>query len=197
MHPVTVAVSLCHEEEIQTKRHYHQLAPEICREFLFPITLLKLRGQFIKDGEAEEQHEPQQSFSFCRRAVTTKGDDLEDEAIDILLRRWTTVLRRIKSRWILAVQTDHETMTNMKTEFMVLWDGFSTDPNVRVMVLAATNRPSELDEAILRRLPQAFEIGMPDRKDKAEILKVGLKGERVKPDIDYDHVARLCEGYTR
>ncbi|KAF2545186.1 hypothetical protein F2Q70_00022055 [Brassica cretica] len=97
----------------------------------------------------------------------------------------------------LAVQTDHETMTNMKTEFMVLWDGFSTDPNVRVMVLAATNRPSELDEAILRRLPQAFEIGMPDRKDKAEILKVGLKGERVEPDIDYDHVARLCEGYTR
>ncbi|CAN7055868.1 unnamed protein product [Brassica oleracea var. botrytis] len=69
-------------------------------------------------------------------------------------------------------------MTNMKTEFMVLWDGFSTDPNVRVMVLAATNRPSELDEAILRRLPQAFEIGMPDCKDKAEILKVALKGER-------------------
>nr|VDD54777.1 unnamed protein product [Brassica oleracea] len=81
-------------------------------------------------------------------------------------------------------------MTNMKTEFMVLWDGFSTDPNVRVMVLAATNRPSELDEAILRRLPQAFEIGMPDCKDKAEILKVALKGERVEPDVDYDHVAR-------
>ncbi|KAH0862845.1 hypothetical protein HID58_080056, partial [Brassica napus] len=71
----------------------------------------------------------------------------------------------------LAVQTDHEAMTNMKTEFMVLWDGFFTDPNVRVMVLAATNRPSELDEAILRRLPQTFEIGMPDCKDKAEILK--------------------------
>ena len=64
------------------------------------------------------------------------------------------------------------------------------------MVLAATNRPSELDEAILRRLPQAFEIGMPGRKEKAEILKVALKGERVEPDIDYDHVARLCEGYT-
>ncbi|KAH0879300.1 hypothetical protein HID58_066694, partial [Brassica napus] len=71
----------------------------------------------------------------------------------------------------LAVQTDHEAMANMKTEFMALWDGFSTDPNVRVMVLAATNRPSELDEAILRRLPQAFEIGMPGRKEKAEILK--------------------------
>ncbi|XP_013617224.1 PREDICTED: ATPase family AAA domain-containing protein 1-B-like [Brassica oleracea var. oleracea] len=64
------------------------------------------------------------------------------------------------------------------------------------MVLAATNRPSELDEAIMRRLPQAFEIGMPERKERAEILKVTLKGERVEPDIDYDHLARLCEGYT-
>ncbi|KAG2263057.1 hypothetical protein Bca52824_070136 [Brassica carinata] len=92
--------------------------------------------------------------------------------------------------------TDHEAMANMKTEFMALWDGFSTDPNARVMVLAATNRPSELDEAILRRLPQAFEIGMPDRKERAEILKVTLKGERVEPDIDFDRVARLCVGYT-
>ncbi|XP_010555747.1 PREDICTED: ATPase family AAA domain-containing protein 1-B-like [Tarenaya hassleriana] len=92
--------------------------------------------------------------------------------------------------------TDHEAMANMKTEFMALWDGFSTDQNARVMVLAATNRPSELDEAILRRLPQAFEIGMPDRRERAEILKVTLKGERVESGIDYDYVAGLCEGYT-
>ena len=65
------------------------------------------------------------------------------------------------------------------------------------MVLAATNRSSEFDEPIMRRLPQAFDIGMPDRKEKYEILKVALKGERAEPDIDYDHVARLCEGYTR
>jgi SpoVK/Ycf46/Vps4 family AAA+-type ATPase len=84
----------------------------------------------------------------------------------------------------------------MKTEFMALWDGFTTDQNARVMVLAATNRPSELDEAILRRLPQAFEIGVPDRKERAEILKVILKGERVEKNIDYDRIAGLCEGYT-
>ncbi|TXG48557.1 hypothetical protein EZV62_024432 [Acer yangbiense] len=92
--------------------------------------------------------------------------------------------------------TDHEALTNMKTEFMALWDGFTTDQNARVMVLAATNRPSELDEAILRRLPQAFEIGFPDRRERAEILKVVLKGEKVEDDIDYDHLASLCDGYT-
>eukprot|EP00262_Sarcandra_glabra_P021894 TRINITY_DN943_c0_g1_i2.p1 TRINITY_DN943_c0_g1~~TRINITY_DN943_c0_g1_i2.p1 ORF type:complete len:390 (-),score=63.49 TRINITY_DN943_c0_g1_i2:303-1472(-) len=92
--------------------------------------------------------------------------------------------------------TDHEAMTNMKTEFMALWDGFTTDQNARVMVLAATNRPSELDEAILRRLPQAFEIGVPDRIERAKILKVILKGEKIEKNIDYDYIARLCEGYT-
>lgn len=92
--------------------------------------------------------------------------------------------------------SDHEAMTNMKTEFMALWDGFTTDQNARVMVLAATNRPSELDEAILRRFSQAFEIGMPDQRERAEILKVVLKGERVEEDIDFDFIASLCDGYT-
>lgn len=68
--------------------------------------------------------------------------------------------------------------------------------NARVMVLAATNRPSELDEAILRRLPQAFEIGIPNKRERVEILKVILKGERVEDNIDYHHIASLCEGYT-
>ncbi|KAL0403257.1 UNVERIFIED_CONTAM: ATPase family AAA domain-containing protein 1 [Sesamum radiatum] len=92
--------------------------------------------------------------------------------------------------------TDHEALTNMKTEFMALWDGFTTDQDARVMVLAATNRPSELDEAILRRLPQAFEIGIPDRKERVAILKVILKDEKVEDGIDYDHIAALCDGYT-
>ncbi|KAJ8760795.1 hypothetical protein K2173_021833 [Erythroxylum novogranatense] len=94
--------------------------------------------------------------------------------------------------------TDHEAMTNMKTEFMALWDGFTTDltENARVMVLAATNRPSELDEAILRRLPQSFEIGMPDCSERVAILKVILKGEQVEENIDFDYIASLCEGYA-
>lgn len=94
--------------------------------------------------------------------------------------------------------------TSMKTEFMGLWDEYSTDykhVRARVMILAATskcNRPSpELDEAIQRRLPQVLEIRMPCRKERAELLKMFLKGERVEhDDIDYDRVAALTEGYT-
>lgn len=68
--------------------------------------------------------------------------------------------------------------------------------HAQVMVLAATNRPSELDEAILRRLPQAFEIGIPDSRERTAILKVILKDEKVEGGIDYDHIAGLCDGYT-
>ncbi|KAK6947984.1 ATPase, AAA-type, core [Dillenia turbinata] len=91
---------------------------------------------------------------------------------------------------------EHEALTNMKTEFMSLWDGFTTDKNARVMVLAATNRPSVLDEAILRRFSQVFEIGRPNRSDKEKILKVILKGEKIEENINFDYIAGLCEGYT-
>lgn len=68
--------------------------------------------------------------------------------------------------------------------------------NARVMVLAATNRPSELDEAILRRFSQAFEIGLPDLRERMEILKVILNGERTEDNIDFEYLASMCEGFT-
>ena len=46
---------------------------------------------------------------------------------------------------------EHEATTALKTEFMQLWDGMLTNKANNVMVLAATNRPFDLDEAILRR----------------------------------------------
>ncbi|XP_031130883.1 ATPase family AAA domain-containing protein 1-like [Ipomoea triloba] len=92
--------------------------------------------------------------------------------------------------------TENEALTIMKTEFMALWDGFTTDQCARVMVLAATNRPFDLDEAILRRFSQAFEIGKPDRVDRIKILQVILKGETIDNNIDFNHIAGLCEGYS-
>ncbi|RWW22426.1 hypothetical protein GW17_00013381 [Ensete ventricosum] len=78
---------------------------------------------------------------------------------------------------------------------LVLFVSIFTE-NARVMVLAATNRPSELDEAILRRFTQTFDIGMPDRSERAKILKVILKGENAEENIDYDYIADLCEGFS-
>lgn len=46
---------------------------------------------------------------------------------------------------------EHEATTALKTEFMQLWDGMGSSREANVCVLAATNRPFDLDEAILRR----------------------------------------------
>lgn len=51
---------------------------------------------------------------------------------------------------------EHEATTALKTEFMQLWDGMSTRKECNVCVLAATNRPFDLDEAILRRCVPSF-----------------------------------------
>ena len=57
--------------------------------------------------------------------------------------------------------TDHEATAMIKTQFMSFWDGLMTDPECKVMVMGATNRPQDVDAAILRRMPSMFHIGVP------------------------------------
>jgi SpoVK/Ycf46/Vps4 family AAA+-type ATPase len=98
---------------------------------------------------------------------------------------------------------EHEANTSMKTEFMTMWDGFQTNEHARVMVLAATNRPWEVDEAILRRLPRTFEVGLPDAANRANILAVILRDEHVAPgffgpgpNAPIYKIARATEQYS-
>lgn len=91
---------------------------------------------------------------------------------------------------------DYETCTNIINEFMASWDGLSTDPNARILVLATTNHPAVLDEKILRRFPEAFEIGLPGRRERVDILRRILKGEKIEKSIDFDYIAGLCDGYS-
>ena len=59
---------------------------------------------------------------------------------------------------------DHEATAMMKAQFMSLWDGLITDPSCTVIIMGATNRPQDLDRAILRRMPATFHIGLPVNK---------------------------------
>ena len=49
---------------------------------------------------------------------------------------------------------EHEAMRKIKNEFMSGWDGLKSKDTEQVLVLGATNRPFDLDEAVLRRMPR-------------------------------------------
>ncbi|XP_013913817.1 PREDICTED: ATPase family AAA domain-containing protein 1 [Thamnophis sirtalis] len=57
--------------------------------------------------------------------------------------------------------SDHEATAMMKAQFMSLWDGLDTDFNCQVIVMGATNRPQDLDTAIMRRMPTRFHVNQP------------------------------------
>uniref|UniRef100_A0A4W6G3F0 Outer mitochondrial transmembrane helix translocase n=1 Tax=Lates calcarifer TaxID=8187 RepID=A0A4W6G3F0_LATCA len=59
--------------------------------------------------------------------------------------------------------SDHEATAMMKAQFMSLWDGLDTDHHCQVIIMGATNRPQDLDSAILRRMPTRFHINQPVR----------------------------------
>ncbi|XP_014508990.1 uncharacterized protein LOC106768376 isoform X4 [Vigna radiata var. radiata] len=91
---------------------------------------------------------------------------------------------------------EHEAMRKMKNEFMVNWDGLRTKETERVLVLAATNRPFDLDEAVIRRMPRRLMVNLPDAPNRAKILKVILAKEELSPDVDLDAVATMTDGYS-
>jgi SpoVK/Ycf46/Vps4 family AAA+-type ATPase len=67
---------------------------------------------------------------------------------------------------------EHEAMRKIKNEFMSNWDGLKTKDKERVLVLAATNRPFDLDDAVLRRLSRRLLVDLPNVENRVKILKV-------------------------
>jgi len=91
---------------------------------------------------------------------------------------------------------EHEAMRKIKNELMMMWDGLKTKQNERVLVLAATNRPFDLDEAVLRRLPRRLLVDLPDTENRLKILKVILKNEDLSTAVDLNEIAKMTEGYS-
>ncbi|XP_043719812.1 uncharacterized protein LOC122667554 [Telopea speciosissima] len=91
---------------------------------------------------------------------------------------------------------EHEAMRKMKNEFMVNWDGLRTKDKERVLVLAATNRPFDLDEAVIRRLPRRLMVNLPDASNREKILRVILAREEIAPDVDLAVLANITDGYS-
>ncbi|TPX34869.1 hypothetical protein SmJEL517_g02650 [Synchytrium microbalum] len=91
---------------------------------------------------------------------------------------------------------DHEATSMMKAEFMSLWDGLATGSDMRVLILGATNRPQDIDKAILRRMPKRFSIKTPDPNQRRKILTLLLKDVSLDSKFQVEDVVTRTEGYS-
>jgi SpoVK/Ycf46/Vps4 family AAA+-type ATPase len=80
-------------------------------------------------------------------------------------------------------------------QFLQEMDGLSTSKD-SPFVVVATNRPMDLDEAFLRRLPQKLLLSLPSEDNRCRILKTFLKEEALSPRLSIEGLARLTEGFS-
>jgi len=90
----------------------------------------------------------------------------------------------------------HDEREQTLNQILVEMDGFETD--TRVIVMAATNRPDVLDPALLRpgRFDRRIVVDLPDKKDRAEILKIHTKGKPLDKDVSLELIAAATAGFS-
>ncbi|KAF4584255.1 ATPase family AAA domain-containing protein 1 [Ophiocordyceps camponoti-floridani] len=96
---------------------------------------------------------------------------------------------------------EHEASGMVKAEFMTLWDGLTSANDsglpAQILVLGATNRMHDIDEAILRRMPKKFPVPLPGLAQRHKILQLLLQDtKKDKFDLDLDYVSRITAGLS-
>ena len=90
----------------------------------------------------------------------------------------------------------HDEREQTLNQLLVEMDGFSK--NEGIIIIAATNRPDILDPALLRpgRFDRTIQIGMPDVREREEILQVHTKNKKLASDVNLANIAKATAGFS-
>ncbi|CAH1798597.1 unnamed protein product [Owenia fusiformis] len=97
--------------------------------------------------------------------------------------------------------SEHESSRRVKSEILIQMDGVSgavggDDASNLVIVLAATNFPWDIDEALRRRLEKRIYIPLPDADGREQLLKLNLREVELSETVNLSSIAEKIEGYS-
>ena len=122
-------------------------------------------------------------------SIGTKRHDGDNEAS----RRVMAELL-IQMDGISSAQANKDNNTSSTTTSSDKSDTQSKPKNV--MVLAATNHPWDLDDALRRRFEKRVYVPLPNKEGRLQMFKINLKGVSVSKDVNFDELVKLTEGYS-
>ena len=94
-------------------------------------------------------------------------------------------------------EDENEAMKRLKTEFLIQFDGVGSSQDARVLIIGATNRPFDLDPAVVRRLPKRVYIGPFDIEERKFFIKeIISQNDNTITDEQYGKIAELCNNYS-
>lgn len=142
-------------------------------------------------------------FSISSSSLTSKwigeGEKLVRSlfAVAAALQPSVIFLDEIDSLLSQRSSEENEASRRMKTEFLVQLDGAGTLQTDQILLLGATNRPQELDEAARRRFVKKLYIPLPDATSRSTHVTRLLKSNpnALSPE-HIDEVVGLAEGYS-
>jgi transitional endoplasmic reticulum ATPase len=93
-------------------------------------------------------------------------------------------------------QVTGEAEKRLVAQLLSLMDGL--EPRQNLVVIAATNRPEAIDEALRRpgRFDREIVVGVPDERGRREILGIHTRGMPLAPEVDLDELARQTYGFV-
>jgi spastin len=123
-------------------------------------------------------------FSISASSLTSKWVGQSEKMVRALfavaheLQPTVIFLDEVDSILSARSANENEASRRLKTEFLVQFDGVGTSSDGRVVVVAATNRPQELDEAVIRRFTRRILIPLPDAAARHAIVLRLLDGHK-------------------
>ncbi|KAJ0258617.1 AAA-type ATPase family protein [Hirschfeldia incana] len=142
-------------------------------------------------------------FNVSASSLTSKwvgeAEKLVKTLFQVAISRQPSVIFMDEIDSIMSTRSisENEASRRLKSEFLIQFDGVTSNPDDLVIVIGATNKPQELDDAVLRRLVKRIYVPLPDSNVRKLLFKTKLKCQpHSLSDGDIDKIVRETEGYS-